>query len=555
MRKVFALTLALCLVLSVMTFASAEGTTFDLTACIASEPETLDPTLASSVDGATYTMHMFEGLMKYVSLGTPVGDDDSVMSVETTYGQAASYAASDDGLTYTFTLRDGIVWSDGQPVTAQDFVYSWQRLVDPANAADYGYLLDGIVLNASAIQGGEMTPDQLGVSAPDDKTFVVTLEAQTPYFLSLCAFATLMPLRQDVIEANEDWTQPGVMVSNGAYVISEWTHDSYIKMAKNPSYYDTAAIGPDTITWYLSDSETSILAAYQAGEYDFMNSIPTDQIATLKASGDAFTVPQLGTYYLYINCEQITDWRVRAAIDLSIDRDNIVENVTQGGQSPATGLVPKGIMLSDNAEWTSVMGEAMYAPLAAMYPDADLTTYFGRCELAQQLLSEAVADGFDASVTLDYAFNTSESHKAIAEAVQSDVYNVLGLNCTLSNSEWQTYTNNLAEGGFALARLGWIADYNDAVTYLDMFVNGGSYNYGRWVNDDYTALIAQIKALPAGAERDQLMEQAEQMLFSEGGFTVAPIYFYTSNYCLHEGVNNVMWTPLGYYFFMYATQG
>jgi oligopeptide transport system substrate-binding protein len=400
-----------------------------------------------------------------------------------------------------------------------------------------------------------MTPDQLGVAATDDKTFVVTLESECPYFVSVCAFSSLMPLRQDVIEANEDWTQPGVMVSNGAYILSEWTHDSYIKMVKNDKYYDIASIGPDSITWYLSDSETSILSAYQAGEYNFIDTIPTDQIATLKDSGDAFTVPQLGTYYVYLNTEKITDWRVRAAIDLAIDRENIVENVTQGGQVPATGLVPKGILLSDSTEWTATAGESMYAPLAALYPDYDLTTYFGRCELAQALLAEAVADGFDATATLEYCYNTSESHKAIAEAIQSDIANVLGLNCTLSNIEWQTYTNSLAEGGFSIARLGWIADYNDAATYLDMFVNGGSYNYGRWVNDDYTALIAQIKSLPGSAERDQLMAQAETMLFSEGGFTIAPIYFYTSTYCLQDGFQNVLWTPLGYYFFLYATQG
>jgi oligopeptide transport system substrate-binding protein len=555
MKKVFALTLALCLVLSLATFAGAEGATFDLAACIASEPETIDPNLISSVDGSTYVQHMFEGLMKYVSNGELAGGDESVFFADADFGQAESYTVSEDGLTYTFTLRDGIVWSDGQPVTASDFVYSWRRLVDPANASDYGYFLDSIVLNASAIQAGEMTADQLGVAAPDDKTFVVTLETECPYFVSICAFSSLMPLRQDVIEGNEDWTAPGVMVSNGAYVLTEWVHDSYIKMAKSDSYYDKAAIGPDTITWHLSDSETSILAAYQADEYDFIDTLPTDQIATLKETGHAFTVPQLGTYYLYVNTEKVTDWRVRAAITLSVDRENIVENVTQGGQVPATGIVPAGILLSDSAEWTATVGESMYAPLAEMYPDYDLSTYFGRTELAQALLAEAVADGFDPSTTLEYQFNTSESHRAIAEAVQSDILNVLGLNCTLSNIEWQTYTNNLGEGGFALARLGWIADYNDAATYLDLFVNGGSYNYGRWVSDEYTALINQIKSLPGGAERDDLMKQAEYMLFGADGFTVNPMYFYTQTYAMHEGTENVLWTPLGYFFFHYATQG
>ncbi|MGI6239161.1 MAG: peptide ABC transporter substrate-binding protein [Christensenellales bacterium] len=555
MKKVIALTLTICLALSLMAFAGAEQDTFDIAACIASEPETLDPSLISSVDGSTYVQHMFEGLMKFVSVGTQMGEDESMFTADVDYGQAESYTVSEDGLVYTFTLRDDAVWSDGAPVTAQDFVYSWRRVVDPATAADYGYILEGIVLNASAIQAGEVAPDQLGVEAIDDKTLVVTLESECPYFISLCSFSTLMPLRQDVVEGAENWTEPGAYVSNGAYVLDEWTHDSYLKMVKNASYYDADAIGPDSITWYLSASETSILAAYQAGEYDFIDAIPTDRIEELKASGDAFVVPQMGTYYLYINCEQVDDWRVRAALALAIDRDNIVENVTQGGQSPATGIVPEGILLSDSTEWTSVIGEAMFAPLAELYPDYDLSTYFGRCELAIALVEEAVADGYDATATLDYQFNTSESHKAIAEAVQSDVQNVLGLNMTLSNSEWQTYTDNLGEGGFALARLGWIADFNDAVTYLDLFVDGGSYNYGRWTNPTYTDLIGQIKSMPAGAERDQVMADTELLLFSEGGFTVAPIYFYTQTYAMHEGIENVLWTPLGYFFFHYANQG
>lgn len=556
MKKALSLVLALGLAVSTMSTAAfaEEGGEFNLRACIASEPETLDPNEESSVDGAVYSQHLFEGLMKYSSTGEPAAEgSDAVELVNVDYGQAESYEVSEDGLTYTFHLRDDAKWSDGQPVTAGDFEYSWKRITNPENAFDYGYILSGVVANATAIQAGEADPDTLGVEAVDDKTLVVTLEAECPYFVSLCSFAALMPLRQDVIEEyGSEWTNPGNMISNGAFVLSAWEHDSYIEMTRNDQYYDPA--GPDKITWYLNDSETSMLASYQAGEYDFFYTAPVDQISTLQESGDLFIADQICTYYLYISCDNVPDWRVRAAITLAIDRENIVENVTQGGQTPATGLVAAGITDSEGTEWTEKVGEPMYAALSEMYPDYDLSTYSGRCELAVALLDEAVADGYDINTTINYEYNTSEAHKAIAEAVQSDVSSVLGINLNLNNSEWQTYTNNLALGEFGMARLGWSADYDDASTYIELFTNGNSYNYGNWVNDEYTALIAEIKSMPGGAERDAKMQQAEEMLFAEGGFTVCPLYFYTQNYCIKPGIKNVGWTPLGYFQMHHATQ-
>ncbi|MCD8015802.1 MAG: peptide ABC transporter substrate-binding protein [Lachnospiraceae bacterium] len=539
------------------TTAFAEEDEFVVTSVIASEPETLDPNMESSVDGATYSMHMFENLMRYeLSDENATEDNDSVKLLEVTYGQAESYEVSDDGLTYTFTLRDDIYWSDGVEVTAADFEYSWKRIVDPDNAADYGYILDGVVLNASAIQAGEAEPDTLGIEAVDDKTLVITLEAECPYFLGLCTFAALMPIREDIIEEyGTEWTDPGNMVSNGAYVLSAWEHDSQIEMVKNENYYDVDAVGPDKLVWKLQDSESAILAAYQADEIDFSSTVSTEQLESLVESGDCYLPDEIGTYYLYLNCDNIPDWRVRAAITLVIDRDNIVENVTQGGQTPATGLVAAGTTTSDGTEWTEYVGDAMFASLAEMYPDYDLTTYSGRCELAVALLDEAVADGYDTSVTIDYEYNTSEAHQAIGEAVQADVADVLGLSITLNNSEWQTYTNNLGEGNFGMARLGWIADYDDASTYIELFTNGNSYNYSNWVNDEYTDLVTEFKALSGGEERDELMKEAEYLLFGEGGFAVCPIYFYTDPYLLHDGIDNIGYTPLGYFIFTYATEG
>ena len=556
MRKIVSLFLALCLVLGMASVAAADGE-FVLNLCIASEPETIDPNLGSSVDSAIYANHQFENLMKYAMTDEHPADDPTVYNVDVAPGQAASYEVSEDQTVYTFKLRDDIFWSDGQPVVAENFVYSWQRLVNPETAADYGYFLDNIVLNAAAIQAGEKEPSELGIVALDEKTLQVTLESPCAYFLSMCAFPTLMPLRQDVVEGSENWTDPANIVVNGAYKVTEWVHDSYIRMEKNDKYYDAANLGPDALVWNLSDSETAILSSYQAGEYQFIDTIPSDMIASLKDSGDLYVNPYVGTYYLYLNCSKIPDWRVRAALVLSVDRENIVENVTQGGQVPATGLVASGILdskMQDFAYGSSELG-AIYAWLSEQYPDADLETYTGRCELAQELYQAAVDDGaWDPDTTIVYNFNTSETHKAIAEACGQDWKTVLGVNITLENQEWATYTNGLGEHTFGVARLGWIADYNDAMTYLELMVTGASYNYGLYSNEAFDQMLVDAKAKLPGDERDALLYSAEETLFGEGGFPVAPIYYYTQLYCKDASIDNVGFTSLGYFFFQYATK-
>jgi len=529
-----------------------EAAPFVVNACIASEPETIDPSLISSVDGSTYTNHQFENLMKYQMVEANPADDPNMKLTEVVLGQAKDYTISEDKTVYTFTLRDDIFWSDGQPVTAKDWVFSWQRLVDPATASDYGYFLDNIVLNAAAIQAGEKDKSELGIKAIDDKTLEITLEAPCAYFLEMCAFASLMPLREDVVK--DGWTDPANIVVNGPYKITEWVHDSYLAMEKNDKYYDLANLGPDKIVWWLSDSETAILSAYQSGEYQFIESFPTDMINSLRESGDCFINPYVGTYYLYLNCDKIPDWRVRAAMAISVDRENIVENVTQGGQAPATGFVASGILDSTGADFAFGVSElgALYNTLQKMYPDADLSTYAGRCELAQKLYQAAVDDGsWDPNTTVEYNFNTSETHKTIAEACGHDWQTVLGMKINLANQEWATYTNGLGEHNFGVARLGWIADYNDPITYLELMVTGNSYNYGLYSDASFDEKIATAKGMLAGADRDKLLYEAEETLFGEGGFPVCPVYYYTNMYC-NKGLTNLGYTTMGYFFFQYA---
>ena len=363
-----------------------------------------------------------------------------------------------------------------------------------------------------------------------------------------------MPLREDVVEGNDDWTSPEKIVVNGPYKLSEWTHDSVIKMVPNDQYYDVANLGPDEIDWYLSADETAILSAYQSGEWQFVESIPNDMIASLKESGDCFIDPYVGTYFLYLNCDKIQDWRVRAAMVLCIDRQNIVDNVSQAGEAPATGFVASGILDSTGADFAYGSSElgAVYAWLAEQYPDADLTTLEGRCDLAKKLYQEAVDEGkWDPNTTVVYNFNTSDAHKAIAEACGQDWNNVLGMNITLENQEWNTYTNGLGEHKFGVARLGWIADYNDPITYLELMVTGNAYNYGLYSDPDFDKAIKTAKATPAGPDRDKALYEAEETLFGEGGFPVAPIYYYTNVYC-NKTMTNIGYTSMGYYFLQYA---
>ncbi|MGL6201933.1 MAG: peptide ABC transporter substrate-binding protein [Lachnospiraceae bacterium] len=531
-----------------------------INACIASEPQTLDPNMAESVDGSTYAHHLFEGLMKYASTGETAGSDQALSNTEIVNGQAESYEVSTNGegqVVYTFTLRDDISWSDGKPVVAADFEYSWKRIVDPATAASYGYILDGIVVNARDIQAGEVEPSELGVAALDEKTFEVTLESDCPYFVELCAFASLMPVRQDIIEEHgATWTEPENCITNGAFVVGEWVHDSYIKMTPSETFYDAESITPDSVTWWLSDNQTAMMSAFESGDYDFTDKagIPLDRIADLQESGKLFINPYVGTYFIYINCETVADWRVRAALTLAIDTEYMVESVTQGGETPASGLVPPGISTSEEKDWVETNGNVLFKALQELYPDYDLSDYAGRCELALALYQEAVEDGaWDTSTTLPYLFNTSDAHQAIAEAVQSDWESVLGVSCSLSNQDWAVYTTGLSEGKFGVARMGWIADYNDPITYLEMFADGNNYNYGKWKSDAYTGKIQEAKSLADGPERDKVMLDAESILFGEDGFPISPAYFYTTFYCRADSLQNIEYTAFGYYFFHHAS--
>lgn len=531
----------------------ASGEAFELTVNIASEPQTIDPALNSAVDGAIMINHMFEGLMRWVDSGAEtVGSDGTCTNAELSYGQAESYdkVSNEDGtVTYTFHLRDGIKWSDGQDVTAQDFVFSWQRLVNPETAADYSYMIDCVV-NANAIMNDEMEPSELAVSAPDDKTFVVTITSDLPYFTEICAFPATFPVREDIV-SDSQWTySPDTYISNGAYKMTSRVTNSEIVMEPNENYYGVDTLGPTKITFKLMDDANAMLSGFNSGELDFIESMPTDEVAGLLASGDLKIVDYIGTYYVCYQTQKapFDDPRVRQAFTLAVDRTYIVNQITQTGQVEAGGYVPAGVYDAAGAtgdDFRTVGGD-YYAPT-----DAD---YEANCEKARELLAEAGYPNGEGFPVVTYLYNTDDSHKAVAEALQNMWQTQLGVTVQLDNQEWATFLQTRKDGDYSIARNGWIADYNDPMSFLDMWLTGGGNNDAQYSNPDYDALIQQAKAATDPAERMELMHQAEDMLVGQD-WVVNPLYFYTQKYMLADGIQGMYYTPLGYFFFDHCTQG
>ena len=559
-KKFLALTLAVMMLLGVLAgcgtveeepdpsgeVVEPVGDSVDLTVCRASEPATVDPALNSAVDGAIMVHHFFQGLITWEDNGTVI--NDKVNGAQLAPGQAESWekVVNDDGtVDYTFTLRDDIFWSDGEPVTAEDFVYSWQRLVTPATTADYAYMID-MVKGYTEVYEEEADPTTLAVSAPDEKTFVVTLTYDCPYFEEVCAFPATFPVRQDIIEEYGDqWTfDTATYVCNGPYVMSEWNHNAEIKAVKNDKYYDADSITTESITFQLMDEANSILAAYESGTIQFIEEVPVDEVATLLSSGELNVVDYIGTYFVCFNTEAapFDDARVREAFSLAIDRNYIVEKVTQTGEVPATAYVPGGVFDAEGPsgdDFRTVGGD--YYSVAA-------EDYEANCEAARQLLADAGYPNGEGLPAVEYIYNTNDNHKAIGEALQQMWQTELGVDVTLANQDWNVFMETRKEGNFTISRHGWIADYNDPCSFLDMWLTGGGNNDAQYNNPEYDALIADGKSTTDDAERMRLFHEAEDLLVGED-YVVAPIYFYVQKFMLADEIGGVYYTPLGYFFF------
>ncbi|HEX6115091.1 MAG TPA: peptide ABC transporter substrate-binding protein [Geminicoccaceae bacterium] len=465
------------------------------------EPDTLDPHHASGVWENRIIGDMFTGL-------TTEAADGSVIP-----GAAERWEVSDDGTVYTFTLRDH-TWSDGTPVTADDFVFALQRILDPEQAAEYASLLYTIK-NAKALNEGALgAMNQLGVRALDPQTLEVTLESPTPYFIEQLTHYTAFPLpRHKVEELGDDWVKPGNIVGNGPYTVVEWLPNTHVKAEKNAAFYDAESVSIDTVYFYPAEERNAATKQFRAGEIDVQYDFASEQIDWLKENlpDETRIFPWLGIYYYAINTRKtpFDSPGLRRALAMAIDREAITDKVLRTGELPAYSFVPPG---------TGNYGEPSYVSWKDM-------PYEERLARAKDLIAEA---GFDRDnpLRLQLRYNTSENHKKIAVAVAA-MWKQLGIQTELFNSEVKVHYNDVQEGNFQVARAGWIADYNDAHNFLYLMDSStGVLNYAGYASSEFDRLMAEASGTANREARADLLRQAEAIALAD--MPNIPIYYYVS---------------------------
>ena len=515
--------------------AAGEKEAFEINVHNGSEPASLDPNALNSNDSMITTLHMFEGLAKYAKGGEGVE-----------LGQAKDYTVSDDGLVYTFTLRDDIFWSDGQPVVAGDFVYSWQRLV--SGGYENSYFID-MVQNAVEIQNGAKDKSELGVKAIDDKTLEVTLKAPCNYFIEIVAAAVTSPVRQDIIEANgEMWYEnPETYIGNGAYKLVEWSHQEKIVMEANDKYYDYANLGPTKITRMLMDDDNAILAAFESGDLAYAASFPTEELDRLKEAGTFQVAPVAGTYYILVNAEgkgmipELQDPKVRRALALAIDRNYVTDMVTKRGELPADTFLPRGFHDEDGKDY---------------YDSADKfwdnSTYEANCEEAKKLMAEAGYPDGAGFPTISYTINNNSAHAAIAEYVQNVWKEVLGVDCTIDSQEFAVFLDMRSAGDYALARAGWTVDYMDPASLMELWITSSGNNDCHFYNEEYDSYISAAAHATSQNERFENFHKAEKIL--EEQLPIIPIYYYSEPYLMDTSKYDGFFSYLAMPVFKYVVQ-
>lgn len=529
------------------TAAAATGSGF--TVQLGPNPETLDPALNSSVDGANTIITIFEPLLL-------IDENNDVIP-----GQAESYEVSPDGLTWTFTMRDGLKWSDGSDLTAKDFEYSFKRMADPNTAAPYAETAVGMIAGFDEAQGnpdpetGEPTtdpnPDALQVVASEDgKTLTVTLSYPCSYFDKLAAFAALSPVQEATVEANGDgWcTSPDTFVCNGPYMITDWTPSERIVLSKNPNYvggWDSSKIVSDNITLLLLEDSSASYAAYNSGEAQLVKDVPTDEIPSLTKAedgGDFYVDSILGTYYISLNDqrEPFTDVRVRKALSLAIDRDYVANVIMQGTYSPAYNIVGPGIV--DAGEGTMFIDNANGGE---GYISED---YEANLEEAKQLLADAGYPDGEGFPTITYSANDAGYHIPVAEYLQQ-AWGELGITMNIDKVDWASFLPLRRAGDYDISRNGWVMDYNDASNMLELFTTGNGNNDGKYSNPDFDAAIEASKVADKTVHYEQL-HKAEDILMEDMG--CIPVAYYNDFWLQSPSLQGTWHSPYGYWYLQYG---
>lgn len=503
----------------------------ELAVQIGPDPETIDPALNSAVDGGNMLLHAFECLLT-------VGQDGTLQP-----GQAESWETSEDGLTWTFHLRDGLKWSDGTPLTANDFVYSWQRVCDPAVAAPYAETVLGMVKGYDEAIAGDTSA--LAVSAPDDLTLVVELDAPCSYFGSLAAFATLSPVQQATVEANGDaWAvAPETYVSNGPFYMTEWVPGSHITFSKNPNYWNADAIKLDRLKFLLIEDSNAAYSAYQTGEALMIKDVPTEEIPSLQGNGEFYVDPIIGTYYLSLNLteEVFQDARVRQALSLAIDREYVADTLMQGTYTAASNFMGPG--------WVDTDGSEFMANANGGQPYIDVTDYEGNLAKAKELLAEAGYPDGEGFPAISYTTNDAGYHKVVAEYLQQ-AWAELGITLDVNIVEWASFTPMRRAQEYDAARNGWVGDYSDPSNMLELFYTSNGNNDGKFSNAEFDAAIDLSRTTLDAAERSQALHTAEDILMEEAG--CIPVAYYNDFWLQSDKITGSWHSAYGYWYFMYA---
>lgn len=483
------------------------------------EPTDLDPQIITSEQDFNIAMALFEGLTAY--------DPKDMHPVP---GVAERWETSADGLTWTFHLRPNAKWSTGDPVTAADFVYAFRRMLTPALGAEYAYMLYHLK-NAEAYNAGKLTDfNQVGVKAADEHTLVLTLWHPVPYLPTLAAHVSWSPVHRATIEKfgaidrrGTPWTRPGNLVGNGAFVLTEWKPNQYIRLVRSPTYWDSAAVKLHEVYLYpISDASTEN-AAFRTGQLHVTTQVPIARIAEYKRanSPELWQVPILGTYFFRLNVTKppLNDARVRRALALAIDRNQIVTDVMRGGEKAAERLTP-----SNTAGFT--------APSRIRFDPA----------AARQLLAEAGYPSGRGFPHLELCFNTSEANRSVAEAVQQMWRKNLGIDIALINLEAKVQEDAMRQLNYQIARYAWIADYPDPSAFLELMASDSGNNQTGWRNDEYDELIRRAQMAKSNDERYRYFERCEQILADE--MPIVPVYYYNRNVLVRPEVHGWYATDL-----------
>lgn len=458
------------------------------------EPQSLDPAKIQGVPEHRINMALFEGLVAY--------DPKTNNAIP---GVAKSWDISEDGMTYTFHLRDA-EWSDGTPITAQTFVDSWLRMLSPETASQYADIITLIVKGAREYNTGEVDASAVGIKAIDDKTFEVQLTGPAPYAIDVIAHYAFNAVPMHAIKKfGADWIKPGNFVGNGPFVLESWVPQEKVTVVPNPKYWNKENVHLSRVTFLPIEDSNTAFEKYKAEEIDWNTGIPVPRIDEVKMLPDYQVAPQLSTYYYVFNVKRgpLQDIRVRKALTMALNKQELVEKITKAGQLPTRSMVP------------SMEG---YTPGEGAGYDV---------EGAKQLLADAGYPEGKGFPVLTIIYNTLEGHKLIAEYVQESWKKNLGIDLKIQNYEWKTFIDMRNQHDFDIARSGWVGDYQDPNTFLEIFLTGSGNNDGQYSNEQYDALVRQAATMKSGAERFDTLHNAEEILLTQDQ-AVMPIYSYVS---------------------------